>query len=123
LENALWEALSFAFYDSPLAQDIQSARTVEDLCNFWHGQQGQYLLVDQLNALENHHEGNKILDVLNGMGLGHHYVVSASANQITYKDSHQKQNNTAVVYFQGGMDEVCLDFLYFVFATHVNRTR
>jgi ABC-type phosphate/phosphonate transport system ATPase subunit len=83
LENALREALSFAFYNSPLAQDIQSARTVEDLCNFWHGQQGQYLLVDQLNALENHHEGNKILDVLNGMGLSQRIRKSNNIQRLT----------------------------------------
>jgi hypothetical protein len=78
-----------------------------------------------LNALENTKDnwGLNIRNSLDSMGQSHHYIVSAFANQESYKVTYRKQSQTVVISLQGGMNQVCLDFLFFILGTHVNRKR
>jgi ABC-type phosphate/phosphonate transport system ATPase subunit len=110
-ESCLRQAMSFAFYDSDLLKIINSA-CLEDLVRIWMSQKERhYLLVDQLNALENHDDGPSIRSTLERMALHHHYIFSASANEKTNKEVMRKQTGTVAITFHGGMDEVRSDFV------------
>jgi len=108
-ELCLRGALSFAFYDSDLLEEILSARNEEELVRFWQNQRGHYILVDQLNALENCDNGPQIRRRLDGMAYRHHYIFSASANEKSCKDANMKQSSITTIPYHGGINEVFHD--------------
>jgi hypothetical protein len=90
---------------------------MEDLFSFWGNHTEVYLIVDQLNALEQdsrspHPDPMKVQATswLNRLSVKHPYIFSASANERTYQEADEKQNATTVVKFHGGMTEVCQSF-------------
>jgi hypothetical protein len=99
------------------ASAIKSAPDLNSLLNFWARREDNYLLVDQINALDEEDsgiDGNRKPDItketvqrwLNRMKFNHYYIFSASANEKSSRDANMKQAGITVIPFHGGMDKV-----------------
>ena len=103
-------AFCFAFHE-----DIASFRTIEDLVKFsgdqaWLAPDRRfYIIVDQYNAFEGDHlkqEKQKARGSLLEIASGHHFILSAFANEQSHMMAEQKQSGMTVFKLLGGMDDV-----------------
>ena len=107
-----WTALVFAFHDAPDLNSIPDPTDVDALVAFMLRQRHLYVIVDQKNALElktndPHADTKRKVGVwLDQMKLGHRYIYSASANEVSSQEAHVKQGGIGVFEVLGGMTRV-----------------
>jgi len=78
----MWKALQFAFHDSNILKTIKDRYDTDELIHFISKHRDLYIIVDQVNALEDEESNTcKAKECLKGLRLDHLYIFSASANE------------------------------------------
>ncbi len=103
--------------NSDKISEINDCETLDEIVKFCKGEsEPLYIVVDQLNALDNHNDTeikeadkDRIKDVLNRMTASHYYIKSSSANNISALRLKLKQTNEKKIELYGGFDEVRLN--------------
>jgi hypothetical protein len=110
--QAIWAALTFAFYDSPVLGTIGDPHDVDALIRLVTNDRDIYIIVDQVNTLEATGDGSRkerkaqVLCWLDALRFNHRYIFSASANENSNRDADRKQSGISVFRIFGGMNEV-----------------
>jgi Cdc6-like AAA superfamily ATPase len=103
-------ALYFAFYgDSKACADIDHARGVDELLEFLQKNKDNYLVVDELDALESGDDEEaerRMRAWVSKMAADQCCIYSASGNLQSIQDMDTKEVNVTTIQFQGSMDEV-----------------
>ena len=110
--KTMWMALNFAFYDSDVLAPIGNRYDVDKMIDFISELRDIYIVVDQVNALEN--AGNdsrkakkvQVLNWLDALRFKHRYIFSASANETSNREADRKQSGISVFRIFGGMSTV-----------------